>query len=140
MGAEVEGVPVAALERHAELAELVDEANWRYYVLDTPTASDAQYDTWMRELQSLEEDHPSLRTPDSPTQKVGAPISTDFAPVAHLRRMESLDNAFSLDELVSWQARAERLAVTSARVRARRSRVWRAVRTIPPSISGKPAA
>lgn len=110
MGAEVEGVPVAALERHAELAELVDEANWRYYVLDTPTASDAQYDTWMRELQSLEEDHPSLRTPDSPTQKVGAPISTDFAPVAHLRRMESLDNAFSLDELVSWQARAERLA------------------------------
>ncbi|MGW4422133.1 NAD-dependent DNA ligase LigA [Streptosporangium sp. NPDC004631] len=110
MGAEVEGVPVAALERHAELAELVDEANWRYYVLDTPTASDAQYDTWMRELQRLEEDHPSLRTPDSPTQKVGAPISTDFAPVAHLRRMESLDNAFSLDELVSWQARAERLA------------------------------
>ncbi|MEU0518387.1 NAD-dependent DNA ligase LigA [Streptosporangium sp. NPDC006007] len=110
MGAEVEGVPVAALERHAELAELVDEANWRYYVLDTPTASDAQYDTWMRELQRLEEDHPSLRTPDSPTQKVGAPISTDFAPVAHLRRMESLDNAFSLDEIVSWQARAERLA------------------------------
>ncbi|MFD0885103.1 NAD-dependent DNA ligase LigA [Streptosporangium algeriense] len=110
MGAEVEGVPVAALERHAELAELADEANWRYYVLDSPTASDAQYDAWMRELRALEEEHPALRTPDSPTQKVGAPISSDFTPVAHLQRMESLDNAFNADDLVSWQVRAERLA------------------------------
>ncbi|MFJ2031963.1 NAD-dependent DNA ligase LigA [Streptosporangium sp. NPDC087985] len=110
MAAEVEGVPVEALERHAELAELVEEANWRYYVLDSPTVSDAQYDTWMSELRRLEEDHPSLRTPDSPTQKIGAPISTDFTPIAHLQRMESLDNAFSADDLASWQARAERLA------------------------------
>ncbi|MEV8633414.1 NAD-dependent DNA ligase LigA [Streptosporangium sp. NPDC051023] len=109
MGAEVEGVPVAALERHAELAERVEEANWRYHVLDSPTVSDAQYDTWMRELRAIEDDHPSLRTPDSPTQKVGAPISSDFAAVAHLQRMESLDNAFNADDLVSWQARAERL-------------------------------
>ncbi|MEV7014098.1 NAD-dependent DNA ligase LigA [Streptosporangium sp. NPDC051022] len=109
MGAEVEGVPVAALERHAELTELVEEANWRYHVLDSPTVSDAQYDTWMRELRELEEAHPTLRTPDSPTQKVGAPISSDFAPVTHLQRMESLDNAFNADDLVSWQARAERL-------------------------------
>ncbi|MEU1876142.1 NAD-dependent DNA ligase LigA [Streptosporangium sp. NPDC020072] len=110
MGAEVEGVPVAALERHAELAELADEANWRYYVLDSPTASDAQYDAWMRELRALEEEHPALRTPDSPTQKVGAPISSDFTAVAHLQRMESLDNAFNADDLLSWQVRAERLA------------------------------
>ncbi|WP_326825230.1 NAD-dependent DNA ligase LigA [Streptosporangium sp. NBC_01756] len=110
MTAEVEGVPVAALERHAELTELVEEANWRYYVLDAPTASDAQYDTWMRELQRLEQEHPSLRTPDSPTQKVGAPITSDFASVAHLRRMESLDNAFNADEISSWRTRAERLA------------------------------
>ncbi|GAA3123437.1 NAD-dependent DNA ligase LigA [Planomonospora alba] len=110
MGVEVEGVPVTALERHAELSELVEEANWRYYVLDSPTVSDAQYDGWMRELRALEEEHPSLRTPDSPTQKVGAPISTEFAPVAHLSRMESLDNAFNADDLASWQARAERLA------------------------------
>ncbi|GAA3114972.1 NAD-dependent DNA ligase LigA [Streptosporangium carneum] len=109
MGAEVEGVPVAALERHAELTELVEEANWRYHVLDSPTVSDAQYDMWMRELRELEDDSPSLRTPDSPTQKVGAPISSDFAAVAHLQRMESLDNAFNADDLVSWQARAERL-------------------------------
>ncbi|WP_433244200.1 NAD-dependent DNA ligase LigA [Streptosporangium sp. CA-135522] len=110
MGAEVEGVPVRALERHAKLTELAEEANWRYHVLDSPTVSDAQYDTWMRELRQLEEDHPSLRTPDSPTQKVGAPISSDFTPVTHLKRMESLDNAFNTDDLASWRARAERLA------------------------------
>ncbi|GAA3005026.1 NAD-dependent DNA ligase LigA [Streptosporangium longisporum] len=110
MGAEVEGVPVAALERHAELSELAEEANWRYHVLDAPTVSDAQYDLWMRELRALEEEHPTLRTPDSPTQKVGAPISSDFTPVEHLQRMESLDNAFNADDLASWRARAERLA------------------------------
>ncbi|SNS79101.1 DNA ligase (NAD+) [Streptosporangium subroseum] len=110
MGAEVEGVPVAALERHAKLTELVEEANRNYHVLDAPTVSDAQYDTWMRELRELEEESPSLRTPDSPTQKIGAPISTVFRPVEHLQRMESLDNAFNADNLASWQARAERLA------------------------------
>ncbi|WP_440069146.1 NAD-dependent DNA ligase LigA [Streptosporangium sp. OZ121] len=110
MGAEVEGVPVSALERHAELTELVEEANWRYHVLDSPTVSDAQYDGWMRELRELEEESPTLRTPDSPTQKIGAPISSDFTPVKHLQRMESLDNAFNADDLASWQARAERLA------------------------------
>ncbi|AWS46433.1 NAD-dependent DNA ligase LigA [Streptosporangium sp. 'caverna'] len=110
MGAEVEGVPVAALERHAKLTELVEEANRNYHVLDAPTVSDAQYDAWMRELRELEEESPSLRTPDSPTQKIGAPISGVFASVAHLQRMESLDNAFNADNLASWQARAERLA------------------------------
>ncbi|MEW9532650.1 NAD-dependent DNA ligase LigA [Microbispora sp. NPDC049125] len=97
------------MERHAELAELIDQANWRYYVLDSPTVSDAQYDTWMREIVALEEEHPSLRTPDSPTQKVGAPVSTEFAAVSHLQRMESLDNAFTDEGLAAWQARAERL-------------------------------
>ncbi len=107
---ETEGAPAAARERHAELAELIGDANWRYHVLDSPTVSDAQYDTWMREIRALEEEHPDLRTPDSPTQKVGAPISADFAAVAHLQRMESLDNAFSDADLAGWQARAERLA------------------------------
>ncbi|MGW4641435.1 NAD-dependent DNA ligase LigA [Sphaerisporangium sp. NPDC004334] len=109
MAAEVEGVPVGALERHAELAELAEEANWRYHVLDAPTVSDGEYDAWMRELRELEEAHPSLRTPDSPTQKVGAPISSDFTPVQHPRRLESLDNAFNDADLAGWQARAERL-------------------------------
>ncbi|MCK2212801.1 NAD-dependent DNA ligase LigA [Actinomadura sp. ATCC 31491] len=104
------GVPVAALKRHAELSELVEEARWRYYVEDQPTVSDAQFDEWFRELLALEEAHPSLQTPDSPTQKVGAPPSGDFAKVRHLARMESLDNAFTAADMAAWQARAERLA------------------------------
>lgn len=110
MSAEVEGVPVAALERHAELSELVEDARWRYYVLDQPTVSDAQFDTWFRELDELEAAHPALRTPDSPTQKVGAPVSGDFVKVDHLRKMESLDNAFDAEGMSAWMARAERLA------------------------------
>ncbi|TDD45298.1 NAD-dependent DNA ligase LigA [Nonomuraea terrae] len=109
-GSEVEGVPVAALKRHAELSELVEEARWRYYVLDQPTVSDARFDEWFRELLALEEAHPTLQTPDSPTQKVGAPVSGDFAKVEHLNRMESLDNAFDADDMAGWQARVERLA------------------------------
>ncbi|MBB6351591.1 NAD-dependent DNA ligase LigA [Nonomuraea muscovyensis] len=104
------GVPVAALKRHAELAELVEEARWRYYVLDQPTVSDAEFDGWFNELLALEKAHPSLQTPDSPTQKVGAPVSGDFAKVQHLARMESLDNAFDADDMAAWQARAARLA------------------------------
>ncbi|MET7333994.1 NAD-dependent DNA ligase LigA [Nonomuraea sp. NPDC005650] len=109
-GAEVAGVPVAALKRHAELSELVEDARWRYYVLDQPTVSDAQFDGWFKELLTLEEAHPSLQTPDSPTQKVGAPVSGDFAKVQHLNRMESLDNAFNEADMAAWMQRAERLA------------------------------
>ncbi|MEQ4719055.1 NAD-dependent DNA ligase LigA [Nonomuraea sp. B19D2] len=109
-GAEVEGVPVAALKRHAELSELVEDARWRYYVLDQPTVSDAEFDGWFRELLALEEAHPTLQTPDSPTQKVGAPVSGDFAKVQHLNRMESLDNAFNEADMAAWMQRAERLA------------------------------
>ncbi|MEV0827464.1 NAD-dependent DNA ligase LigA [Nonomuraea rubra] len=107
---EVEGVPVSALKRHAELSELVEEARWRYYVLDQPTVSDAEFDGWFRELLALEEAHPTLQTPDSPTQKVGAAPSGDFAKVQHLNRMESLDNAFNAEDMAGWQARVERLA------------------------------
>ncbi|TLP51967.1 NAD-dependent DNA ligase LigA [Microbispora triticiradicis] len=107
--ANAQSAPSEARERHAELAELLDEANWRYYVLDSPTVSDAEYDGWMREIRALEERHPDLRTPDSPTQRVGAPISSDFPEVTHLQRMESLDNAFSQEDLAAWQARAQRL-------------------------------
>ncbi len=99
---------VAARHRHAELADQVTEHNYRYYVLDSPLVSDAEFDTLMRELQELEEQYPDLRTPDSPTQKVGG-ISTDFTPVAHLERLLSLDNAFSPEELDGWSARADRL-------------------------------
>ncbi|MEU4723656.1 NAD-dependent DNA ligase LigA [Nonomuraea dietziae] len=110
MSAEVEGVPVDALKRHAELSELVEEARERYYVLDEPTVSDAQFDAWFNELLQLEQAHPTLQTPDSPTQKVGAPVRGDFAKVQHLQKMESLDNAFNDADIAAWQARAERLA------------------------------
>jgi DNA ligase (NAD+) len=103
-----ESEPTAASERHAELSEDIDEANYRYYVLDTPTLSDADYDRLMRELQALEERYPELVTPDSPTQKVGAPITTEFETVAHLERMQSLDNAMDTDELLAWGDRVEK--------------------------------
>jgi DNA ligase (NAD+) len=83
-------------------------------VLDRPTLSDADNDTRMRELVALEDKHPELRTPDSPSQKVGADISTDFTPVEHLERMMSLDNAFSAEELAAWANRVERDAGAGA--------------------------
>ncbi|MFI5065417.1 MAG: NAD-dependent DNA ligase LigA [Streptosporangiales bacterium] len=103
------GVDAGARHRHAELSAEVTEANHRYYVLDSPTLSDAEYDARMRELRELEDQYPELRTPDSPTQKVGGAPSTDFTPVEHLERLLSLDNAFSAEELDAWAARAQRL-------------------------------
>ena len=103
----------AAREEHKQLVEEVEEARWRYYVLDSPSIDDADFDRRMRRLEELEEAHPELRTPDSPTQKVGGAVSTEFTPVDHLQRMESLDNAFSLEELEAWHARLGRDGVES---------------------------
>src|SRR3954452_5131419 len=97
-----------AKERHRQLSEEVDDARWRYYVLDDPTLSDSDFDRRLRELEGIEEQFPELRTPDSPTQKVGGAVSTEFTAVDHLERMESLDNAFSYDELATWHARLAR--------------------------------
>src|SRR4051794_1436444 len=97
-----------AREEHRRLAEEVEEARWRYYVLDSPTLDDAEFDRRLRRLEALEEEFPELRTPDSPTQKVGGAVSTDFTAHPHLQRMESLDNAFSYDELAAWHARLAR--------------------------------
>ncbi|MFL6157509.1 MAG: NAD-dependent DNA ligase LigA, partial [Marmoricola sp.] len=99
---------------HAELAEQVEEARFRYYVLDQPTLDDADFDRRMRRLEEIEEQLPDLRTPDSPTQKVGGAVSTLFTAVDHLERMESLDNAFSFEELEAWEARLTREGVTGA--------------------------
>ncbi len=104
----VDGVPVDAIHRHAELAQQVEEHRFRYFTKDAPTVSDAEYDALYRELEDLEEQHPALRTPDSPTQKVGAPLQTDFTPVTHLERMLSLDNAFTDEELTAWAERVDR--------------------------------
>ncbi len=95
-------------QEHRILAEEIEDARWRYYVRDDPTLSDAEFDTKMRRLEELEDEVPDLRTPDSPTQKVGGAVSTEFTAVDHLERMESLDNAFSYEELETWAARLRR--------------------------------
>src|SRR3954454_9108983 len=100
--------PASALERHAALSTEIDDNQYRYYILDAPTVSDAEYDAMMRELQQLEEDYPALRTPQSPTQRVGGTYSTLFTPVEHAERMLSLDNVFNLDDLAGWAERVER--------------------------------
>ena len=99
----------AARHRHAELSVEITEHDHRYFVLDSPLVSDAEYDLLKRELIALEERYPELRTPDSPTQKVGGGIATLFTAVEHLERLLSLDNAFSEEELASWGARVARL-------------------------------
>ncbi|KXK58216.1 DNA ligase (NAD(+)) LigA [Micromonospora rosaria] len=97
-----------ARERHATLSQELTEHQYRYYVLDAPTVSDADFDRQLRELEALEEEYPALRTPDSPTQRVGGTFSTDFTPVDHAERMMSLDNAFADEELTAWAERVER--------------------------------
>ncbi|GGI73092.1 DNA ligase [Saccharopolyspora subtropica] len=104
----VEDVPAEVRERYAELAEEVRGHQFRYYVLDSPTISDAEFDELFAELQRMEAEHPALRAPDSPTQVVGGTFSTEFTPVAHLERMLSLDNAFSTEELRAWVERVEK--------------------------------
>jgi DNA ligase (NAD+) len=103
-----------AKERHRALSEEIEDARWRYFVLDDPTLDDGDYDRRLRDLQALEEEFPELRTPDSPTQKVGGAVSTEFTAVDHLRPMESLDNAFTYDELASWHARLAREGIEQA--------------------------
>jgi DNA ligase (NAD+) len=97
-----------ASSRHAELSDEVRGHQYRYYVLDSPTVSDADFDRMLKELEALEERFPALRTPDSPTQNVGGTFSTLFTPVEHVERMMSLDNVFDLDELQAWAERTER--------------------------------
>jgi DNA ligase (NAD+) len=107
-------VPQAARRRAAELHSELHEHNYRYYVLDDPVISDAEYDRLLRELQDLERQHPELVTVDSPTQRVGAAPSKSFGEVRHALRMLSLDNAFSDEELGEFDRRVrERLGVDS---------------------------
>ena len=106
--AEDDALDVEARHRHVTLVEQIEQARFAYFVRDAPTISDAEYDAIMRELKALEDRHPELRTPDSPTQTVGGTFSTEFTAVDHLERMMSLDNAFSDDELAAWAERVER--------------------------------
>ena len=98
------------LEGISQLRADLDDANYRYYVLDEPTLTDADYDRKLQRLKQLEGEHPELISPDSPTQRVGAAPAEGFPEVAHAIPMLSLDNAFSRDDIVAFAERvAERL-------------------------------
>ncbi|MFY9135451.1 MAG: NAD-dependent DNA ligase LigA, partial [Bacillota bacterium] len=97
-----------AASRVDELRELIRHHNWRYYVLDDPEITDAEYDMLMRELIALEEAHPELADPDSPTQRVGGAVSAGFEPVVHAIPMLSLDNMFDEGSLRAFDARIKR--------------------------------
>ncbi|MEA2532823.1 MAG: ligase [Actinomycetota bacterium] len=97
------------VDRLRGLRGAIEHHSYRYYVLDDPEVSDAEYDALMRELTSLEAEHPELVTPDSPTQRVGASPSSLFAAVPHPSPMWSLDNAFDFEELVAWGKRVEKV-------------------------------
>lgn len=99
--------PVEA--RVQELRQAIQQHNYRYYVLDDPLVSDAEYDALLRELRELEDTHPQLITPDSPTRRVGAPASDKFAKVRHPVPMLSLGNAFDEQGVRSWRERVLRL-------------------------------
>ena len=97
-----------AARRAAELRAEIDEANYRYYVLDNPTLSDAEYDRRLHELQTLEAQYPDLVTPESPTQRIGAAPLAAFAAVKHTVPMTSMDNAFADEGLRDWDARVRK--------------------------------
>jgi DNA ligase (NAD+) len=101
-------VPGELRERHARLATEIADHQFRYYVLSSPIISDGQFDELWGELVELEQQHPELVTPESPTQRVVARFATEFTAHDHLERMLSLDNAFSADELRTWVERVEK--------------------------------
>src|SRR5512142_3315578 len=101
MGVRMPGVA----ERLAQLREAIQYYAYRYYILDDPAVSDAEYDSLWRELVALEAEHPELVTPDSPTQRVPGAVADQFAKVRHPRPILSLGNAFSQEELRAWRDR-----------------------------------
>src|SRR5579872_4164271 len=104
-GAEAPHASPAESDRAEQLRAQIAHANYLYYVEDAPEVSDAAYDALLRELRELEEKYPELVTADSPTQRVGADAVTEFHPLRHLVPMLSLDNAFSPEDLRSWEDR-----------------------------------
>ncbi len=94
-------------ERVVRLRREIEHHTYRYYVLDDPQISDAAFDSLMRELRDIEQEHPSLRDPSSPTQRVGGAVGNQFAPVVHEERLYSLDNAMDFGELDAWMDRTE---------------------------------
>ena len=101
-------IPPEIIEKVKKLREEIEYHNYRYYVLDSPVISDAEYDALMRELKELEEKYPELVTPDSPTQRVGFPPAKEFRQVTHAEPMLSLDDAFTEEEVYEFDKRVKR--------------------------------
>ncbi|NQS91279.1 MAG: NAD-dependent DNA ligase LigA, partial [Chloroflexi bacterium] len=112
--------------RLKELQEQLRHHNYRYYILIDPVISDLEYDRFYRELLELEEKYPQFKTPDSPTQRAGAPPSDAFGRLNHPAQILSLDNAFSPEELIAWQDRILKLD----------SRVKESAFTLEPKLDG----
>src|SRR3989442_12113266 len=108
------GAKHAVINRIEELREQLREHEYRYYVLDEPTISDYDFDQLMRELQKLEQKHPELITPDSPTQRVGGEPAKEFPSHTFSFPMLSLENAYSEEELRDWERRVIQLAGTES--------------------------
>ncbi len=98
------------LERLNELKEILNQASYQYYVLDQPTLEDYEYDRYMEELIKLENEHPELKTIDSPTNKIGGEVLSKFEKVVHTTKMMSLSDAFNFDELMDFDARVRKEA------------------------------
>lgn len=98
--------------RIKELVEIINEANYKYYVLDTPTITDQEYDSLYRELQDLEEQNPEMILPESPTQKVGSIVIDKFEKVKHKLPMMSLSDVFNFDEVREFDARIKKENIT----------------------------
>lgn len=107
---------IAIEQKIQQLREGINYHNYRYYVLDDPEISDAEYDRLMRELQSLERQYPEFITPDSPTQRVGAAPQAEFATIAHTIPMVSLDNGFDEAEIREFDARVRKLLSPGATI------------------------
>lgn len=99
--------------RIAELSEAIRDHQFRYYVLDKPVITDAEFDALLKELTKLEAKFPELRQPDSPTQIIGGGFATQFEQFDHREKMMSLDNVFDIDELNTWFDRTEKSAVVT---------------------------
>lgn len=101
-------IPKEIIEKVERLRREIEYHNYRYYVLDSPIISDAEYDELMRELKKLEEEYPELITPDSPTQRVGVKPAEGFKEVVHAEPMLSLDDAMNEDEVIEFDKRIKR--------------------------------
>ena len=100
--------PKLIIDKIDTLKKDINEANFKYYVLESSDISDSQYDSMLKELINIEKENPNLITPDSPTQRVGAPPSKSFEEVIHNNQMLSLSNVFNEQELINWKERCEK--------------------------------